>query len=124
MNPKSSKKSPHVWTKKQLSLLGKISDGAIARQFGLTTAFVYQKRASLGIPPSRTFCPIKWNSKQIALLGKYPDDEVARRLDISRKIVLNKRLALGIQCYARRSNLWHHWTKRKSPSSAPTSITP
>ena len=111
----SSPKSPksHNWTPKQLALLGKISDGAIARQLGLTTGTVYQKRNLLGIPSSRPRNVIPWTQKQIALLGKFPDSEVARRLNTQYKIVLNKRLALGIQCFARQSKLWHHWTDRE-----------
>lgn len=110
-SPKPSKS--HNWTPKQLALLGKISDGAIARQLGLTTGTVYQKRNLLGIPSSRPRNVIPWTQKQIALLGKFPDTEVARRLNTQYKVVLNKRLQLGIECFARQSKLWHHWTDRE-----------
>jgi hypothetical protein len=103
-------KSPHVWTKKHLSLLGKITDGALAQQLGITTGAVFQKRASMGITSSRPFSRFVWGPKEIALLGKYPDTEVARQLSLDHKVVLNKRVALGIECFARSTNTWHQWT--------------
>ncbi len=114
MKRKAPKSEPaHVWNKRQLSLLGKISDGALARQLGLSTSAVFLKRSSMGIPSSRPFGSIGWGPREIALLGKHPDAEVARRLGIPYKSVIKKRLALGIECHARSSNSWHRWTARE-----------
>jgi DNA-binding CsgD family transcriptional regulator len=104
---------PHVWTRKELARLGKVSDAELARNIGISPHKVFIKRTSLGIPALHPQTPIKWGRKELALLGKHPDAEVARLLKISRKATIGKRLALGITCYARNSQLWHVWTQRE-----------
>ncbi len=109
----TSSKKIHVWTPKQLSLLGTISDGKLARRLGIQTAAVFLKRSMMGIAPSRPISPVKWTPKNLALLGKYPDAEVARMLKTYRKSVIEKRRSLGIQCYAKTSKFWHTWTEQE-----------
>lgn len=130
---KSPKKAPHVWTKQQLALLGKISDGALGKQIGISQPAVYIKRSLEGIPPSRPFNILPWNRQQIALLGKFPDAEVASRLKTSRKVIIDKRHSLGIQSYAISSKFWHQWipeeiallgTKRDTEIAAQLGIAP
>ncbi len=105
------KRAARSWTKKELSLLGKVSDAELARRIGVTTTTVRTKRCLRGIPPLRPRDPMKWRAKDIALLGKYPDFEVARMLGVYRKAVINKRHELGIPSYARTSEFWHTWTE-------------
>lgn len=114
MKKKAARTRPkHAWTAKQLALIGKVSDGELARQIGATTSVVFLKRNSMGIAASRPWSSLKWGPKELALLGKHTDTEVARRLNTTRKSVIHKRLSLGITCYATASKLWHTWTKEE-----------
>jgi hypothetical protein len=106
-------KASHVWLPKQLSLLGTISDGELARRIGIQTSAVFLKRSSMGIAPSRPFSSLKWTPRELALLGKHSDEKVARMLKTTRKSVINKRLAMGIECHAKSSKFWHTWTDRE-----------
>lgn len=111
MSSKStSPKHQHQWTDEEIALLGKISDGKLARQIGVPTGIVYMKRSTMGIAPSRPFYNLTWGPKELALLGKHPDSEVARMLGVPQKSILNKRRSLGITCYAKSSNFWRAWT--------------
>lgn len=47
------------------------------------------------------------------MLGKIPDGEVARISDMNILSVYKKRVSLGIRCYARKSKIWHYWTKKE-----------
>jgi len=114
MKRKSTHSKPvHVWNRKQLSLLGTISDGALAQRIGIETSAVFLKRSSMGIAPSRPKRTLSWTPRELALLGKQSDEEVARLLKTSRKSVIKKRQDLGIQCHAKSSDLWHSWTDRE-----------
>jgi hypothetical protein len=109
----SQTETAHEWSKEEVSLLGKISDGELARRTGLPTHSVWMKRNTMGLPPSRPMYPVRWGAKEIALLGTLPDEEVAKRLDTSRKVVIEKRASLGIPSYARAAKLWHTWTEKE-----------
>lgn len=114
MKRKSTHSKPvHVWNRKQLSLLGTISDGELGQRIGIQTSAFFLKRSSMGIAPSRPLTRLKWTPREIALLGKYSDEEVARLLKTSRKSVIKKRQDLGIQCHAKSSKLWHSWTDQE-----------
>lgn len=104
----------HPWTKQELTLLGKVPDATLAKQIGLSTGTVLQKRRSLGIEPSRPQSSFIWGKKEIALLGKFADQEVAKQLGLNQRKVLKKRLRLGIECYARTSSLWRQWTDKET----------
>lgn len=111
MSSKStSPKHPHQWTDEEIALLGRISDGKLARQIGVPTGIVYMKRSMMGIAPSRPFYNLTWGPEELALLGKYPDSEVGRMLGVPQKSIINKRKSLGITCYAKSSNFWRNWT--------------
>jgi hypothetical protein len=114
MNPKPSKLGkPHLWTRKNISLLGKIPDAAAARKIGVSISAILKKRQKLGIPASRPAKTLNWTPAVIATLGKIPDGEVARMNDMNILSVYKKRVSLGIRCYARKSKSWHYWTKKE-----------
>lgn len=85
------------WKPEELALLGKVSDGELAKTLGLAKTTVTNKRQSLGLPP---FLPpprpIQWSSAMIERLGKAPDARVAEELGLARDTVALKRQALGI----------------------------
>ena len=114
MNPQPSKSGKrHIWTRRQIALLGTIPDAALSRKLDLAISTVFEKRQKLGIPASRPPKTINWTPAVIALLGKVPDGEVARIHGMNILSVYKKRLDLGIRCYARKSRTWHYWTKKE-----------
>jgi hypothetical protein len=114
MNPQPSKNGKrHNWTRRQIAMLGTISDAALSRKLDLSIDTVLKKRRKLGIPASRPAKSINWTPDVIASLGKIPDGEVARIHGMNILSVYKKRVALGIRCYARKSKTWHYWTKKE-----------
>jgi len=114
MNPQPSKNGKrHNWTRRQIAMLGTISDAALSRKLGLCIGTVFEKRQKLGIPASRPPKSINWTPDVIALLGKIPDGEVAGIYGMNILSVQKKRVARGIRCYARKSKTWHYWTKKE-----------
>jgi DNA-binding CsgD family transcriptional regulator len=85
------------WQPEELTLLGKVSDGELARALGIATATVTIKRQRLGIPPFQPAPPaIEWTPAKVSRLGRAPDTEIARELGISPGSVNAKRQELGI----------------------------
>jgi hypothetical protein len=85
------------WRPEHLALLGKVSDGELARALGLATATVTRKRQALRIPPFQpAYRPIEWTPEMIQRLGEASDARVAEELGISAVSVKRKRQALGI----------------------------
>jgi hypothetical protein len=114
MNLQPSKNGKrHKWTRRQIAMLGTISDAALSRKLGLCTGTVFEKRQKLGITASRPAKTINWTREVIASLGKIPDSEVARIHGMNILTVYKKRVDLGIRCYARKSKTWHYWTKKE-----------
>lgn len=114
MNPQPSNKGiRHIWTRRQIAMLGTIPDVAVSRRLGLHVSTVLKKRQKLGIPASRPAKSINWTPDVIGLLGKIPDGEVARIYGMNILSVQKKRVDLGIRCYARKSKTWHYWTKKE-----------
>jgi len=111
ITPKFGKR--HPWTRKQISMLGKISDAQLARQLDLTVGTVLKKRQKLGLPGTRPCRTIAWTPSMIAMLGKFPDGHIAETFRINKLTVYNKRLSLGIKCYARGCRAWHRWTQKE-----------
>jgi hypothetical protein len=109
--PESGKR--HCWTRKDIAMLGKISDAALASRLDLTVGTILQKRQALGIPASRPPKSIDWSPAVIASLGKIPDGEIAKIYGMNILSVYKKRVELGIRCYARKSKAWHYWTKKE-----------
>lgn len=87
----------YTWRSEDLALLGKVSDGSLARALDLNTSTVTVKRQKLGIPPFQPKPPpIEWTPAKIERLGKAPDHQIAEELGISTSSVLAKRQELGI----------------------------
>lgn len=87
----------HLWSRRELALLGKHPDKAIAARVGLSTTSVVRKRQLLGIPPYRPVYPqTKWTPRMLAALGRMSDLEVSRRFGVSYRAVNSKRRELGI----------------------------
>jgi hypothetical protein len=85
------------WQPEHLALLGKVSDGELARTLGLAPATLTRKRQKLGIPPFQPAPrPIEWTSAMVERLGKASDARVAGELGIAQCTVLLKRQDLGI----------------------------
>jgi hypothetical protein len=103
----------YKWTRKHISLLGTMSDAAVARMFDLDLGTVLRKRKELGIPGTRPCKTVHWTRDLIAMLGKVPDAEVARAGGMNTLTAHKKRVSLGIRCYARKSKTWHYWTKKE-----------
>ena len=103
-------KSWHYWTKKEIALLGTMSDGDVALKIGQKKASVAWKRGKLKIPPfgeayanKRPPKPLdSWTRKQISVLGTMTDARAARKLDLAHSTVHKKRVSLSIPPFGRR----------------------
>ena len=114
MTPQLSKYGQeYIWTRRHISMLGTMSDAALSRKLGLSLGTVLKKRQKLGIAASRPAKTINWTPAIFALLGKVPDGEIARTYGMNILTVQQKRVSRGIQCYARKSKIWHYWTKKE-----------
>ncbi len=49
-----------------MALLGKMTDVALSKRFGVSTSVLYRRRKELGIKPFRGL--VEWTSKRIKLL--------------------------------------------------------
>ncbi len=97
------RKSPNAfrWTKQRIALLGKESDGKVARRLEISTPAVWRKRVQLGI---RAVIPkehIEWTQARSALLGKFSDRSLAKRWGVKPETIARKRAALGIPPFVR-----------------------
>ncbi|GMU65398.1 MAG: hypothetical protein AMXMBFR36_16720 [Acidobacteriota bacterium] len=91
-------KRARPWTRREIALIGSMSDAALAERLRISVTAVVRKRRSLGIAsfrPARR--PIRWTKRSIRLQGSLPDRVVAERLGVSAATVRAKRLALGIR---------------------------
>jgi hypothetical protein len=98
--PPYEKARGYPWGPGDVALLGKVSDGELARALGLSTTSVTCKRQRLGIAPFRKPpARIEWTPQKIERLGQVPDTQVARELRISLGSVRAKRHELGIPAF-------------------------
>jgi hypothetical protein len=68
------------WTRKEISLVGKMTDAEIARRTGRPKFSVKSFRRKLGIPSITPIPPTKaWTPEEDALMARLSDKEVARR---------------------------------------------
>jgi hypothetical protein len=80
MKQRNKIKRRRGWTKKEISLVGKITDAEIARRTGRAKFSVKSFRRKLGIPSVNPVPPTKaWTPKDDALMMRLSDKEVARR---------------------------------------------
>ena len=93
----ASRSRAYPWAPEDLARLGKVSDRALARELGLATTTVTNKRQTLGIPPWRPRPPtVAWTPAMRRQLGRLSDLEIARRYAISSGTVVLERRRLGI----------------------------
>ena len=100
------------WDSEKISLLGTISDEALAKHLGIKRTQVFTKRNSCGIAAFRKI-GLKWNQKATRLLGKKSDQRVAEILELAKTTVANKRRSLGIASFAHKTKLWRTWTENE-----------
>lgn len=99
----------HKWTAKENGLLGKASDGEVARRIGLTPLSIFRRRTKLGIPAYKPPIPKgrkksvvprakskPWTSAEVALLGTDTDRAIGMRLGLTRDAVQKQRRQRGI----------------------------
>jgi hypothetical protein len=79
-----------------IALMGTISDGEIARQFGVKPGTVSSKRRRLGIC---AFAVDVYTPEIVALMGKVSDREIARLIGRDPESVRGKRIRLGIPAF-------------------------
>ncbi|MFL6202925.1 MAG: hypothetical protein ACJ76J_27475 [Thermoanaerobaculia bacterium] len=95
--PSHGKHRKFPWRPEDLALLGKVSDGDLARRLGLTRTSVTCKRQGLGIAP---LCPrarvIEWTPAMLERLGKAADWQIAEELGVASATIHKKRHELGI----------------------------
>ena len=92
------------WTPEKDAMLGKVTDGFLAMQWGVTNDCIAHRRKKLGVLPlhaekSRTLN--QWTPEQLALLGTLPDSEVARMTGRPEGAVMQRRHALEIPAFKR-----------------------
>lgn len=77
--PKKVKRAP--WLRRYRHLLGRLSDGQIARKVGVTSTAVGNMRRRLGIPAAGGYIlGYDWPERIIRRLGTVPDRELAAML--------------------------------------------
>lgn len=101
------------WDEEAISLLGTMTDAALARRLGIRHHLVLYKRLSLGIPSFKNMKEREWGQKDLRLLGKKSDQEVAELLGMTKTTVVNKRRSLGIEAFAYNSKRWRSWTEEE-----------
>jgi hypothetical protein len=98
----------HTWTKREIAMLGKMTDRELGDRIGIRPMCVTSKRRLLKVPafiqhkkrrPPRRL--ENWGNEDLDLLGKMTDPEVAKRLDVSTATVRLKRISLCIAPYRR-----------------------
>jgi hypothetical protein len=80
---------PSAWTPRALAQLGKLPDAVLARQLGLSVAWVARKRQQQGLGRSR------WTPEEERHLGTASDREVAKRIGRSAEAVKLRRLSVA-----------------------------
>ncbi len=77
---------------RELALLGRISDGMLARRLGISKTTVWKRRRELNIPACYVG-PLKiaWTPTMLRDLGRLMDREFAERYGVSRSTAQGKR---------------------------------
>ena len=97
--PPPPKKHGPPFTDRMIGLLGKRTDGKLARNFKLNPWQIAAKRHELGIPSCRESQRRMWSAEKIALLGTMSDCELARRMGLSCSLVRWIRIKHGRAVY-------------------------
>ncbi len=84
-----------IWKSAEITLLGTVSDAALAKQLGISPAAVFQKRCAVGVPAfEKRFRA--WGVTELTMLGRYADAEIAKLSGRPLEDVLLKRKELGV----------------------------
>lgn len=84
-----------AWTEKEESLLGTMTDRALAAKLGRTLKGVTWKRLAMGIAASEPR-ERKWTKAEASLLGTMSDKALAAKLGCTPRCVLQTRARRGI----------------------------
>ncbi len=84
-----------IWKKTEIALFGTVSDAALAKRLGISTAAVCQKRHSLRIPAYRKRFRV-WGVTELNMLGRYSDAEIAKITHRPVEEVAEKRKSLKL----------------------------
>ncbi|NJM37041.1 MAG: hypothetical protein HC845_03720 [Akkermansiaceae bacterium] len=96
--PNRKPKREEDWTKKEISLIGTMTDEKLADVLNISIGAVRSMRLALDIPPYRKFSH-RWSKKVIDQLGRVPDRQIADEIGVCRDYVRQKRKSLGIPIY-------------------------
>lgn len=97
--------TPIVWAQHHIELLGAMADAKLAKQMGVSTTVVFDKRKEFNIPsyfPFRGGAPGCAGKKGIVwisidpFLGKMSDEKVGRMFNLACSTIWSRRKALGI----------------------------
>lgn len=89
-------KSKSIWKKKDIALLGTMSDKNVAQRIGLSATCIINKRKELGIAPFSAVLKINWTKTLLNQLGKISDSQLAFKMGVHTSAVHKKRVELGI----------------------------
>lgn len=94
----SGAKRPHLWTEREIVLLGTKPDVEVAHELGLAKGMVWKKRNQLGITTnfSSKLSSLKWTPEILARLGNEPLQKIAEDIGVTREAVRQKCIKLGI----------------------------
>lgn len=97
-------KKTHIWTKREIAMLGKKTDTMVAHELGIGIGLVRKKRIELGITAymGSGRSAEKWTPAILARLGKEPLQKLADEIGVSREAVRQKCVKLGIMTRAGR----------------------
>lgn len=84
----------HGWTAEQEARLGKVPDGRLAKELGISLMAVFHRRRKLGIAPFGK--RRQWTAEEEAMLGVLTDTEIAAKLGVSVQTVGYARADRGI----------------------------
>jgi hypothetical protein len=89
--------APHFWTREKIALLGKDTDGVIAKRLGISPSEVFLQRSRRGIRAFETLRHgrWKWGQTELALLRNYTDREIAKLTGRSLKEIAAKRRSIS-----------------------------
>jgi hypothetical protein len=93
--PPFESKQTIEWTKARVALLGKLSDEALAKSWGVTARPIARKRNELGIAPFLSTAPLRPTRALKAIL-RLPINQIRRRYRISVETIQKRRRELGI----------------------------
>ncbi|BCE03341.1 hypothetical protein [Marinicellulosiphila megalodicopiae] len=89
----------HIWTAKEVALLGTMFDTEVASIVGLAPCTVTNYRNSLGIEPFSERGPIIWTDIMLRNLGEMSDKEFSEYFEVSVTSICCKRILMQIPSF-------------------------